>query len=229
MKKKQTSKDMAKFYNRMELSQQRVKDYLLFNGALSRETWIPPLNKTEESLKTSAQTRMCRLIEVLVTETLPYRVRRATSDDHGNIDIVYKKLDRYDRYMLNGTTLSLTYDPEKRTFGCTSLPIMVPFVNQEKPMKKYFNGPSGGWTIGNSGDYSKICTPLITVTYPDDTGNIFRVDSKMYMKMQLAYDMIISKGEMFVDDDIAAVLGLIEETNLRDTELLKAKLESQDI
>lgn len=209
---KKLSKDMEKFISRMETSQERIKRYLLFNGQETRQKWVPPLNSTEEQTHTPALSRTCRLIELLVTETLPYRINRATKDDPNNEDIVYKKLDRYDRYMLNGTTLSLTYDPDKKTFGCTDLPLMVPFVDPKKPMKKYFNNSTGGAFTINDGSHIKICTPMITVTYPDTTGLIIRVNKDIYLRMQMIYDMVISKGHPFINDDIAVVLGIIEST-----------------
>lgn len=226
VKKKPRSKDMEKLIHRMELSQKRIKEYLLFNGTLTKPLWIPPLNKSEELSNTSAKTRMCRLIELLVTGVLPYRIDRATEEDPNNEDIVYKKLDRYDRYIINGTTLALTYDPNTRRFGCSSLPIMVPFINTEKPMsmKKLFNHANDTWTVSN-GVYTKICTPLITVSYPDGTGHIIRVNKDIHLYMQCAYDTVIRRDKPLTDEDIASVLGMISGATLNGQELLEVKME----
>lgn len=225
-KKKTRSKDMDKFIHRMEMSQKRIKEYLLFNGTLTKPLWIPPLNKSEELSNTAAKTRMCRLIELLVTEVLPYRIDRATEEDPNNEDIVYKKIDRYDRYIINGTTLALTYNPETGKFGCASLPIMVPFINTEKPMsmKKFFNHADATWAV-NNGVYTKICTPLITVSYPDGTGHIIRVNKDIHLSMQCAYDTVIHRDKPLTDEDIGAVLGMIRGESLSGQELLDAKME----
>lgn len=191
-----------KLIENLQTSQTRIKNYLLFNGSISKNSWVPPLNPTEIKTRTSAQSRMCRLTEILVTELLPYTAQKATKENPENVDLFYKKLDRYDRYMLNGTTLNLTYNPDERKFGCTEIPIVVPFIDESKTSKQYFA----------DGRYSKNCTPLITVTYPDTTGKIIRVDSTILMKMQMVNDIVIRKNNPFTDVTIAAILGMLEET-----------------
>lgn len=166
MKQMKLTKAQSKTVDKLIRSQSYMKYYLLFNGEETKLKWIPPLDSIDQSTRSPSQARMYRLTRLMTGNPIPYM-----RDD----DVFYKSLDRYDRYILNRTTIGLVFDGNK--FTSSQLPIVIPMVYTQK---KY--------TIGGQSEID--CRPTIGLTLPGNKSTRLIVNDEIVERMHTVMDII---------------------------------------
>lgn len=194
MKQEKTklTKAQEKTVKKLIRSQEYIKGYFLFPSEAAKKKWVPPLSFAEESCTTGAQSRFLRLMKFLVNKRFYYIASKGRQD----IDLYKRTADKFDRYIVNRTSISMVY--EDGTYKDAALPIVIPMIYTQQKYKI------------NEMDEPGILPTIILKRDGESKFVKISLNELMRMKQVLAILYSIPNDLKFFDFMIDYVLGFIK-------------------